>query len=175
MPARLLENPVTKERFAIQHSDTGLLRLEVCTPPDMIRPPLHIHPHQRESFQVLAGRATVQTGRDQHLLEPGDRFTVTPGTPHTFWNSGDTDLTLLAEFQPPGGMRSFFETFCGMAAEGRCNAHGSPPFLQIAASARAWDMYLARPPIACKRPCSPPCAHSPGSAFARPLLSAGHR
>ncbi len=66
-------------------------------------------------------------------------------------SSGDADLTLLAEFQPPGGMQSFFETFCGMATEGRCNAEGGPPFLQVAASARTWDMYLAGPPVALQK------------------------
>ena len=38
-----------------------------------------------------------------------------------------------------------------MAAEGRCNATGSPPCLQIAASARWWDMYLAGPPVTMQR------------------------
>jgi hypothetical protein len=38
-----------------------------------------------------------------------------------------------------------------MAGEGRCNATGSPPFLQIAASARWWDMYLAGPPVTLQR------------------------
>jgi hypothetical protein len=38
-----------------------------------------------------------------------------------------------------------------MASQGRCNAHGSPPFLQIAASAQTWDMYLAGPPIAMQK------------------------
>jgi hypothetical protein len=57
------------------------------------------------------------------------------------------EQVLLAEFRPPGNIQSFFETFCGMASEGRCNTTGSPPFLQVAASAHAWDMYLARPPV----------------------------
>jgi hypothetical protein len=35
--------------------------------------------------------------------------------------------------------------------QGRCNAQGSPPFLQIAASARSWDMYLAGPTVALQR------------------------
>lgn len=151
MTAHLIENPITKERFAIRSSGPGLLSLEVRVPPDMIRPPSHVHPHQEESFQILQGRATVQAGRVQHVLGSGDHFTITPGTPHTFWNSGDGELAMLTEFRPSGGMRSFFETFCGMAGEGRCNAQGSPPFLQIAASAHAWDMYLAGPPVALQK------------------------
>jgi mannose-6-phosphate isomerase-like protein (cupin superfamily) len=147
----LLENPVTRERFTIQASDADLLRLEVRVPPDMIRPPLHVHPHQDESFQVVSGRVTVRAGGDEHTLGPGDRFTIAPRTPHTFWNSGDSELAMLAEFRPPGNMQSFFETFCGMAREGRSTAQGGPPLLQVAASAREWDMYLAGPPVAMQK------------------------
>jgi hypothetical protein len=117
--AHQLENPVSKEHFTIRDSGPEALVLEVRVPPDMIRPPTHLHRSQQESFEVLHGQVF--------------------------------EALLLAEFRPPGHARSFFETFCGMAAEGRCNAQGSPPFLQIAASARWWDMYLAGPPVALQR------------------------
>ena len=146
-----LENPVSKERFTIRDRGPGALVLEVRVPPDMIRPPLHVHRSQQESFEVLQGQVTIRAGREQQVLGPGGRFAVNPATPHTWWNSGDDDVLLLAEFRPPGHAQSFFETFCGMAAEGRCNAMGTPPFLQIAASARYWDMYLAGPPIILQR------------------------
>jgi quercetin dioxygenase-like cupin family protein len=151
MTARSLQNPVTRERFAVRRHGNGVLILEVQAPADMIRPPLHRHLHQHESFQVLRGQATVQAGSDRHVLEQGQQCTVTPGTPHTWWNSGTGDLVILAEFRPPGSTLSFFETFCGMASEGRCTSAGAPPFLQIAASARTWDMYLAGPPVALQR------------------------
>ena len=151
MTADELENLVTKERFTIRHRGPGALVLQVRVPPDMIRPPLHLHRSQQESFEVLHGQVTVRAGREQHALGPGDRIAVAPATPHTWWNSGDEEAVLLAEFRPPGQAQSFFETFCGMACEGRCNYHGSPPFLQIAASARWWDMYLAGPPVTLQR------------------------
>src|SRR5438477_12884753 len=117
----------------------------------MIRPPLHLHRGQQESFEILHGQVTVQTGREQHALGPGDRLAVPPATAHTWWNSGAQEAVLLAEFDPPGQTLSFFQTFCDMASAGRCNAHGTPPFLQIAASARWWDMYLAGPPVTLQR------------------------
>jgi hypothetical protein len=43
-------------------------------------------------------------------------------------------------------MQSFFETLCGLAAEGR-----KPDFMQIAASAPLWDTYLASPPVVVQR------------------------
>jgi quercetin dioxygenase-like cupin family protein len=151
MTASALENPVTRERFTIRPGGPGALLLEVRVPPNMIRPPLHLHRGQQESFEVLDGQVTVQAGREQHMLRPGDKLTVARATPHTWWNSGSDEAVLLAEFRPPGQAQSFLETFCGMAAEGRCNARGSPPFLQVAASARWWDMYLAGPPVTLQR------------------------
>jgi quercetin dioxygenase-like cupin family protein len=151
MTAGELENPVTRERFTIRPGGPGALLLEVRVPPDMIRPPLHLHRGQQESFEVLAGQVTLRTGRERRTLGPGDRVAVAPATPHTWWNSGDGEAVVLAEFRPAGQAQSFFETFCGMAAEGRCNARGSPPFLQIAASARWWDMYLSGPPVTLQR------------------------
>ena len=49
------------------------------------------------------------------------------------------------------GWSSTLVMVCGVASPGRCNAQGSPPFLQIAPSARSWDMYLAGPPVAWQR------------------------
>jgi quercetin dioxygenase-like cupin family protein len=146
-----LENPVTRERFIVRRSGPQELVLEVRVPPGMIRPPLHLHRSQQESFEVLSGQVIVRAGREQRTLAPGSRLAVAPATPHTWWNSGDDEAVLLAEFRPPGQVQSFFETFCGMASQGRCNSHGSPPFLQIAASARQWDMYLAGPPVPLQR------------------------
>jgi quercetin dioxygenase-like cupin family protein len=151
MPAHQLDNPVSKERFTIRARGPEAFVLEVRVPPDMIRPPAHLHRSQRESFEILHGQVTVQVGREQHVLGSGDRIAVAPATPHTWWNSGDDEAVLLTTFRPPGQAQSFFETFCGMAAEGRCNSRGSPPFLQIAASARWWDMYLAGPPVTLQR------------------------
>lgn len=151
MTAGELVNLVTKERFIIKHAGPEALLLEVRVPPGMIRPPLHLHRRQQESFELLCGQVSVQAGHQQHTLRPGDRLTIPQAAPHTWWNSGDNEAIMLAEFRPPGEILSFFETFSGMATEGRCTPQGSPPFLQIAASARLWDMYLAGPPVILQR------------------------
>ena len=52
----------------------------------------------------------------------------------------------MTEFRPALRMQSFFETLCGLAAEGR-----KPDFMQIAASAPLWDTYLASPPVVVQR------------------------
>lgn len=78
---------------------------------------------------MLQGEATIEIAKDQHVLGIGSSLTVEPGAPHTWWNSGDGELRMLTEFRPAGNMLSFFETFCGIAQEGRANASGGPPVL----------------------------------------------
>lgn len=147
----VLENPVTRERIVLHPGGPQVLRLEEQAPADMIRPPLHLHRSQQERFEVLQGEVTIRVRNELHVLGAGGCLVIEPGTPHTWWNSGAGELRMLAEFRPPGNMQSFFETFCGFAQEGRANARGGPPFLQVAASARLWDSYLGSPPVAIQR------------------------
>jgi mannose-6-phosphate isomerase-like protein (cupin superfamily) len=142
-----LENPTTRERILLHEGTPDLLRIEEQVPVEMIRPPVHVHLHQQERFEILEGQATVDVDGREHALGPGDSIAVAPGTPHTWWNSGDGQLRMLTEFTPAGNMLDFFETYCGFAAEGRADGNGAPPFLQIALSCKHWDMYLAKPPI----------------------------
>ena len=151
MPASVLENPISKERIVVHPGEPGVLRLEEQAPPDMIRPPVHLHRRQQERFEVLQGQATIQIRKDLRVLGAGGSLAVEPGTPHTWWNCGDGELRMLVEFRPGGNMLSFFETYCGIAGEGRANASGGPPFLQVVASARLWDSYLGGPPVALQR------------------------
>jgi hypothetical protein len=102
-------------------------------------------------MEVLEGEMTVQTGGRQHVLRPGESFAVKPGVAHTWQNSGASELRFRAEFRPAGNMQSFFETYCGLAAEGRSDERGQPPLLQVAASLPLWGMYLAGPPIPAQR------------------------
>jgi mannose-6-phosphate isomerase-like protein (cupin superfamily) len=138
MAGGVLTNPITKERFVRLPAPPDRLRIEVQAPPDMVRPPLHLHRHSAESFQILDGRATLLVDGVERVLRQADSLEAAPGTPHTWWNSGDGPLRFVTEFRPALRMQSFFETLCGLAAEGR-----KPDFMQIAASAPLWDTYLA--------------------------------
>jgi mannose-6-phosphate isomerase-like protein (cupin superfamily) len=143
--------PFSKERIALLAASPDALRLDVQAPTDMVPPPLHVHLHAAESFKVVEGEATVTVGQHAQTLRVGQCVTVAPGTSHTWRNSGDGVLRIEAEFRPAGGMQSFFETFCGLATEGRCNQRGQPSLLQVAVAADRWDSYLAGPPIVMQR------------------------
>ena len=150
--ASVIENPVSGERFRfLSDTGNGPLRLEMTVSAGAVSPPRHIHLRQQERFEVLDGEVTVLAGRDQVLLRAGGSCEIPPGRGHTWRNSGGRPARLLVEFWPGGAMRSFFETFCGLAAEGTCDRRGQPPLLQVAASLPLWQMYLAGPPVPVQR------------------------
>jgi quercetin dioxygenase-like cupin family protein len=152
---RQIENRLSKERITFLQTGAEtrgeLFGFEVEVPTDMVLPPPHLHVAEEERMEVLEGEMTIQTDGRQHVLRPGDSHVLTPGVAHTWWNSGPGSLRFRAEFRPAGNMQSFFETYCGLAAEGRSDEKGQPPLLQVAASLPFWGMYLAGPPILAQR------------------------
>lgn len=52
------------------------------------RPPLHLHPHQTETFSVREGELTVRWPSEERRYTAGDTFHVPPGTPHAMHNAG---------------------------------------------------------------------------------------
>jgi mannose-6-phosphate isomerase-like protein (cupin superfamily) len=150
-PTTIIENPVSGERFAFLPREPGTgddrLRMSLSAPAGVVSPPRHLHRREGERLEVLDGEATLLAGRDRLVLRPGDAFEIPPGQPHTWHNSGGRQLRMIVEFTPAGGMRSFFETFCGLAREHACDERGQPPLLQVAASMPLWQMYLAGPPV----------------------------
>ena len=152
---RQIENRFSKERitFLQTGAETGgeLFAFEVRVLTDMVSPPPHLHVAEEERLEVLEGEMTVQAYGRQHVLRPGESHVLKPGVAHTWWNSGPKPLRFRGEFRPAGNTQSFFETYCGLAAEGRSDEKGQPPLLQVAASLPFWGMYLAGPPILAQR------------------------
>jgi quercetin dioxygenase-like cupin family protein len=152
---RHIENRLSKERITFvrtgAETDGELFAFEVWVPADMVSPPPHLHLAEEERLEVLEGEMTVQTDGRQHVLRPGESHVLKPGVAHTWWNSGPKPLRFRGEFSPAGHMQSFFETYCGLAAEGRSDEKGQPPLLQVAASLPLWGMYQAGPPILAQR------------------------
>jgi len=153
--SRQIENRFSKERITFlqtgAETDGELFAFEVRVPTDMVPPPPHLHLAEEERLEVLEGEMTVQSDGRRHVLRPGERHVLKPGTAHTWHNSGRGPLRFRGEFRPAGNTQSFFETYCGLAAEGRSDEKGQPPLLQVAASLPLWGMYLAGPPIPAQR------------------------
>ena len=136
-PGDVLENPATGQwiRFLLTGDQTGgrLFRAELVVPPGGSAGPRHVHPAQREDFEVLSGRAVFTVGGWQQVAGPGERVNAPIGAPHTFRAIGDEELRLRLELRPaPPSTAAFFERYFELGRQGRMNRWGMPGPLDMA-------------------------------------------
>jgi mannose-6-phosphate isomerase-like protein (cupin superfamily) len=131
-----LVNPLTGERLVWERTaeETGgeYTLFETFVEPGGSVAAAHVHPYQTEIFTVVAGRLGVKRGRETLELGPGQVAMIDPGTPHRFWNAGDTTLRFRAEVRPALQFESLIETMFGLAADGKTNRKGMPGPLRLA-------------------------------------------
>src|SRR5215213_6249589 len=100
-PGQTLDNPVTGERFTFTHTaaSTGgeLLAFELALRAGGAVPLPHVHPVQRETFAVVAGRMRFRLGWRHVEAGPGDVVVVRPGVVHGFANAGDAEARVRVE------------------------------------------------------------------------------
>jgi hypothetical protein len=96
-----------------------------------------VHPRQSERFEVLEGRLGLRLGDQELVAGPGDIEMVPPGTPHRFWNAGQSDARFLCEIRPALYFESLVETMFTLAVEGKTNSKGMPNPLRLAVIAKA--------------------------------------
>jgi quercetin dioxygenase-like cupin family protein len=147
----VIEHPVTRERIVFrqtaQETQGALLQFDDILQAGGIGPPEHIHPHQEERFHVVSGTMGVRVDGREQTLRAGESINVPAGAAHIWWNAGDEELHQITEFRPALKLETFFETFFGLARDGKCDKVGQPAFLQIAVMVPVYDIYLSRPPM----------------------------
>lgn len=148
----VLEHPVTREKIVVRKTahDTGgeLFKGDLYLQPGAFVAAEHIHPLQVEHFEVISGTLRGRVAGKEVSGGPGEQLVVPAGTPHVWWNSGADELHVLVEFRPALRIENFFETFFGLAQDGRVNGKtGLPNVLQMAVVMRAYrhELILARP------------------------------
>ncbi len=126
-----------------------LLQIEYAVERPESKPaiPLHRHLKCEERFEVVHGKLGVVLGGERRVLRVGESVTISPGTPHTFWNAGDGELRFITEVRPPGELQTYWETVFGLAQDGKVNVNGLPNLLQLAVVAPLADSYDPRLPI----------------------------
>lgn len=146
-----LVHPVTGERivFHKRSRDTAGELMEMTlylAPRGFIAAP-HVHPNQEERFEVGGAPVMFRVGRRERLYQPGEVAVVPPGTPHVWWNPSEEEAATLVQFRPALNTETFFETFFGLAADGKVGRRGMPNPLQTAVLAREYrqEMRLAPP------------------------------
>ena len=152
-----IEHPVTGERVVwrrvSEDTDGDLLELDLFAKPGGFVAAAHVHPHQEERFEVVTGTLALRVGDEERTLRAGDVAVVPPGTPHAWWNAGADQVRIRGEIRPELRTENFFETFFGLARDGKTNRKGLPNLLQLAVLMRAYEdeMRLAKPPFAIQR------------------------
>ena len=88
------------------------LVMEAAYPGDGDFPPVHLHPHQRERFEVLEGTLRVRVGDEHERAHgAGETFEVPAATPHTM--NADGPARTRWEVAPALRTAEFFETLYG--------------------------------------------------------------
>jgi quercetin dioxygenase-like cupin family protein len=145
-----LVHPVTGERivFRKRSRDTGgeLLEMTLFLAPKGFIAAEHVHPNQEERFEVAGAPVMFKVAGKETLYQPGEVAVVPPGTPHVWWNVGSAEAATLVQFRPALDTETFFETFFGLAADGKANNQGLPNPLQMAVLARAYHREMQLPP-----------------------------
>jgi quercetin dioxygenase-like cupin family protein len=156
-------NPVSGERFVWRHTadSTGgeFVEFDLYLTRGAVAAAPHIHPHQTESFRVESGAVELLIGDRRDRVEPGEERSVPPGMVHAWAQTGDADSHLIVRFTPALHSEDFFETFCGLARDGKANRKGLPRNpLQLAVVANAYRDEIAP-------------ASAPARVLARPFVA----
>ncbi len=149
----VLEHPVTREKIIIRKTarDTGgeLFQADLYLQPGAFVAAEHIHPLQEERFEIIAGTLRGRVAGREFASGPGESVVVPKGAPHVWWNAGDQELHCLVDLRPALRIESFFETFFGLAQDGKVSPKtGLPNLFQMALVMRTYrnEIILARPP-----------------------------
>jgi quercetin dioxygenase-like cupin family protein len=149
----VIENPVTGQRLIFlvtsADSDGEVFAAEGIFPPGGFAGVAHIHPHQDEHFEVLAGHGVFDIDGGRHVLGAGDTIDVPRRTKHTFANAGEDEMRVRFEFRPAlASTDRFYELYFAFAQQGRVNTKAMPGLLDIATvwSVTSEHAVLATPP-----------------------------
>ena len=126
-----IEHPHTGERMTFLETaeSTGgkflRIRLEVC--PGGAIPNLHVHPAAEERFSVAQGRLQIRLGKQSSVAAAGETVVVPSGTAHVWGNPFDEPAAVITDLWPALRAETFFETFFGLARDGKVDPRRNLP------------------------------------------------
>jgi quercetin dioxygenase-like cupin family protein len=131
-----IENPVNGERITwietAQSTGGELLACDLYLRPAAAVAAEHRHVRQEERFAVHSGAVGFEVAGEARMASQGDEVTIPIGVAHRWWNAGQDEARVRVELRPALDTETFFETFFGLARDGKTNAKGIPGLLQIA-------------------------------------------
>jgi mannose-6-phosphate isomerase-like protein (cupin superfamily) len=92
----------------VTHGPDGVRALADGVAQPGIGPPMHVHYLQDEAAQVVAGRMGYQIlGQEPRFAGPGESVVWPAGTPHKWWNAGETELRMTGWCSPPDNVEYY--------------------------------------------------------------------
>ena len=151
---QIIENKTFGDRckFLITSEDSKgeLLKAELWCRPGGEGPPLHYHPVQSESFEIVKGELSLICNGEKRILKKGEKFTVKPNSAHKWGNEGSEELIAIVELRPAMKTEFFLETVYSLDVQGKTNKKtGLPGTLQFAAILNEYygELFVVGPPI----------------------------
>jgi quercetin dioxygenase-like cupin family protein len=160
-----LGNPASGERITFRttaaETNGELVVIDLELPPGRRVPGgLHIHPLQKEIFEVVRGVMRFRIRRKRIVAGAGEVVVVPPRVPHDFANVGDESALVRVEIRPALKMEQLFETAVALAEQGRTMMGGIPKPLDLALFVREFEHEVqgATPPLWLQRVALAPLA-----------------
>lgn len=82
-------------------------------------PPMHIHPHQQETYEVLEGEVEFMLGKKKKVLKKGEKIEIPANTPHTFKNITDNWLKMQDTHIPALTFEEMMRELHGLVQAGK--------------------------------------------------------
>jgi mannose-6-phosphate isomerase-like protein (cupin superfamily) len=154
LAGQTLTSPTSGERVVFRktaaETNGELLELDFILKPGDSVIATHIHPCQREEFDVHAGTFALHRERTMVLLRAGDSAAVPAGTPHRLRNAGTTEAHAVVRFRPALDTEGLFELLFALAIH-----QVSRPKRLLTLAARITqhpnEIYLARIPVVAQK------------------------
>jgi quercetin dioxygenase-like cupin family protein len=101
------------------------LEMEWWLPPSTETPPKHIHPHQREDYEVLEGAFEVFVRDGWRTVAAGESASAPVGEVHTF-RVGDRAVRVRNVHAPALDFEDYFAAESALMEAGRIRSYSSP-------------------------------------------------
>jgi quercetin dioxygenase-like cupin family protein len=132
---QVIHNPRSGETFKFiktaADTDGECLQFEFIVSPGGAVPFPHVHVNQEETFHITQGKATFIINGQKREIGPGETIVVPRDTDHICINDNREEMRSIVTFTPALDLEYVFETFCGMAQDGKCSKKGEPLFMQL--------------------------------------------
>ena len=130
-----------------------LLEVDAHHKPGGNPPPVHYHPSQGERFEVVSGEILTHVDGVERTYAAGESFVLPPGSRHSMHNAGSEEAHVIWQTRPALKTEALFETFWGLARDGKTNTKGVPNLLHAAVLMREYqdEFRLTQPPFAIQK------------------------